>query len=625
MPTRRPAPAACRLIACFLALPALPLLACQGCASGTPLNSETAPAETGVAAKEPQVAGALAAVRPLGDSAELRASVDLGSVVVRVPGRLVDEGAFDLAVELAAAVDRMAPRLPVDGPPAARRITVAVEDDYPAMIRHTGEVALAVAGGSADVHLVLDGGCNSFAYEHALARVLVARTEGLAPLPPYLAEGAALWLSEGWYGRRWSDWLPAIAAAGVLPTAGELLAGEEPADGSRPLWTPVAAAVVDALPGATLADKLARLPGAAVVEARLAAIARLAGEARPAAPTGEGEAAGLGRRPLPPFLAGVSLAMLNHVELGYHAPSVGAAMDRLAAAVGADAVSLMPFAFQRDPRAPQMRYLNRSPGSETDLSMIHAARRARERGMTVLWKPQIWLSGGAWPGDVEMTSEEDWVAWFSAYRRYLVHQALLAEWVGADLFSVGVELGRTVGREAEWRRSIAAVRLFYRGPLTYAANWYGDFDRVEFWDELDLLGIDAYEPLSESPAADEAELRAGARRIVAGLAAAAERHGKGIVVTELGYAAHRAAWVAPHEEGGVYSEADQALAYRAMLDALGRPGWLRGVFVWKAFSSEDGAARRGRRGGRPDGGQRADFRFLGRESEAEVARYYGGG
>jgi hypothetical protein len=312
--------------------------------------------------------------------------------------------------------------------------------------------------------------------------------------------------------------------------------------------------------------------------------------------------------------------MLNDHALGYQAPSVDRALVRLRRDLAADAVSLMPFAYQAAAGEPEMRYLNRRPGSETDAAMIHAGRRADARGFVVLWKPQIWLRG-SWPGEIAMSSEADWQAWFRAYRRFVVHQAVLARWTGAELFSVGVELGGTVHREADWRRLIAAVRCVYDGPLTYAANWYGDFDRVPFWDALDLLGVDAYEPLSDDPGAAPGELAAGAARVVERLAAGARRHRKPLLLTELGYAAHEAAWVAPHEEGGPLSEADQAAAYRAFLGALGRPSWLRGVFVWKAFSNaaEPGGGGRNRRG---DERERADFRFLDREAQQVVDDYY---
>jgi hypothetical protein len=567
---------------------------------------------------------------------------------VEVPG--------DLPARIGAAVAAMVPLVPVD---PATRVAVVVERDHVEQIRNAGTVGEAVAG-PGGIHLVYHPR-DVFAYRQAVGRVLLERAGLAEGLPPYLVEGAALWLSGAaggevgaatageWYGRPWHAWLDLFAAAGVLPTVDELLAAEEPPDGSRLLWTPVAAAVVESLPGDTAAAKLEQ-PPAALREAAAALLARFEAEgaavrraasgmdltdrdaAEPSALFAEGFAPAAdsesrrpppavpARDPLPAFLAGVSLAMLNDHALGYQAPSVDRALLRLRRDLAANAVSLMPFAYQEHPDRPAMRYLNRRPGSETDAAMIHAGRRAGARGFVVLWKPQIWLRG-SWPGEIAMSSEADWQAWFRAYRRFVVHQAVLARWTGAELFSVGVELGDTVHREADWRRLIAAVRRVYDGPLTYAANWYGDFDRVPFWDALDFLGIDAYEPLSDDPEATPDELAAGAARIVENLAAGARRHRKPLLLTELGYAAHEAAWVAPHEEGGPPSEADQAAAYGAFLGALGSPAWLRGVFVWKAFSNaaEPGGGGRHRRG---DTGDRADFRFLDRPAREVIHDYY---
>lgn len=530
--------------------------------------------------------------------------------------------AAELARDLDAALRAMAARVPVavDEP-----LIVAVEPDHVAQALRAGAVGEAVPGGPADVHLVLDA-ADGFAYRHAVAAALLRRA-GHGELPPYLLAGAALWLSGEWYGRPWAAWLPDLAAARVLPTADELLAAEALPDGSRLLWAPVAAALVERLPGETVAEKLSTVPERPVVSAHLAALAAAAkggggaaagsrqapAATRPRTPSRAiADPAGAGRpappQPLPPFLAGVSLAMRNSLDGGYHAPSVSLVLDRLDG-LGADAVSLMPFAFQAAPDEPALRYLNGSPRSETDAAMVHAGRRAAERGFTVLWKPQIWLRG-SWPGEVAMADEAAWAAWWRSYRRFVVHQAVLARWSSADLFAVGTELGGTLGHEAEWRRTIAAVRRFFPGPLTYAANWHGDFDRVPFWDALDLLGIDAYQPLAESTEATPAELVAGARAMLAPVAAAARRHGKRALLTEAGYAAHRAAWVAPHEEGGELAPDDQAAAYRALFAALEpRPDWLAGVFLWKAFSDEAP--------GTPPG-ERPDFRFLGRPAEQVV-------
>ncbi len=502
-----------------------------------------------------------------------------------------------LAAELDRALSDMAPRVPVT---LSSPVTVVVEPDYTAQGRHAGEIGEAVHGRRADLHLVYHPD-DLPAYRYALAGVLLDRAGIAGRLPPEIAHGAALWLSRGWYGKPYPDWLPRLAAARVLPGAEEILARREPEDASNLLSTPAAAAVVDRLPGATLKEKLAHLPSASQVEKILASFhASVEASAAPASRKEE------------PFLKGVSLAMLNSLEGGYHAPAVEQQLDALAS-LGANAVSLMPFAFQPGADRPELRFLNQGPSSETDIGLIHAARAAKARGIRVLWKPHVWVAGASWPGEIAMKSEADWAAWWRSYRRYVLHHALLARWAGADLFCVGVELSKTIGREAEWRDLIAAVRLFYPGPVTYAANWYGDLETVRFWDQLDCVGVDAYFPLAEKLGAGKAELEQGARRVAERLARASRRSNKPVLLTEVGFAAKREAWMEPHVEGGQYSEEDQAAAYEALLAALDHHPWLAGTFVWKAFSAPGS-----------ESGPEADFRFQGRKAEGVVRRYYEG-
>jgi hypothetical protein len=505
-----------------------------------------------------------------------------------------------LASRLDLAVQEMAARVPVE---LAAPITVTVEPDYVSQGRQAGEIGEAVRGRDSDLLLVYNL-ADLPAYRYALAGVLLDRAGLAKRLPPALARGAALWLSRDWYGKPYPDWLPLLAAARVLPDPGELLAAQEPPGISILLATPAAAAVVDRLPGATLAAKLARLPEAERVREILQ---RIGAAPVPAAPP----------RPAPArseFLKGVSLAMMNRLEGGYHAPSVERQLDAFKR-LGANAVSLMPFAFQPGPDRPELRFLSHGPASETDIGLIHAAREARSRGVRVLWKPHIWVGGGSWTGEIAMKSEADWAAWWKSYRRYVLHHALLARWAGADLFCAGVELSKTIGREAEWRGLIADIRRFFPGEVTYAANWYGDLETVRFWDQLDFVGVDAYFPLAAAPGANRAALAKGAQEVAGRLARAARRFGRPVLLTEVGFAARREAWMSPHLEGGEYSEADQATAYEALFGALGRQPWLAGTFLWKAFSSPEGEG--GRRG------SSSDFRFQGRKAESVIGRYYG--
>ena len=51
--------------------------------------------------------------------------------------------------------------------------------------------------------------------------------------------------------------------------------------------------------------------------------------------------------------------------------------------------------------------------------------------------------------------------------------------------------------EGHWRRLIERVRAVYSGRLTVAAN-FDNYHEVSFWDDLDLIGINAYFPLRET-------------------------------------------------------------------------------------------------------------------------------
>lgn len=532
--------------------------------------------------------------------------------------------AVSLARQLDAASQRYAKALGLD----ASTLDVVVEPNFEVQGRHLGELGAAVLAegllpsdmlpseaspldglpSSDDVqslHIVLHSDDTPF-YRHGIARLLLRRAG--YRLPHWLEYGAALWLSDDWYDRSFRDWLPDLLAAEVVPGTDAFLAETPQEDSSAVLWPPLAAAVIDHLPGDSLQAKLdlLRAPSDRAKRLEIAGQALLAADA-------QGEARSKPERPqteLEGFRQGVSFAMANGLDIGYHAPGVDDALGKVRD-LGADSVSVMPFAYQWYPDQPQLRYLNQHPSSETDIGTLHAARRAHALDFRVLWKPHIWISFDSWPGDIVMSSEADWNTWFQDYRRYILHHAVLAQWSGSELFSIGVELGQTVHRETQWRRLIEDVRRVYRGHVTYAGNWWADYDQVPFWDALDVIGVDAYFPLSNDPEASPQTLREGARQAADNLRRFADSHARPMLFTETGFAARRGAWVQPHEEGGELSEEDQRQAYEAWLDVLGKPSWLRGIYVWKAFSHA-----------RAEGGDRPDFRFLGRPAEAEVQRYF---
>jgi hypothetical protein len=293
------------------------------------------------------------------------------------------------------------------------------------------------------------------------------------------------------------------------------------------------------------------------------------------------------RRPLPAgFLRGVSYAMSNSIDASYASPRSRETLGRLAQ-LGANSIAVMPFGWSRDAESPALSFVHRRPQGETDESTVRAITDAKAAGMSALVKPQIWVGGEVFVGRIAMRSDADWKRWFENYRRFVVHHAVVSEAARASLFCAGTELVATEGRASQWRETIAAVRLATGAPLTYAANWVAGAVRVTFWDALDAIGVDFYDPLAADPEASDSVLEAGARAASRPLADLSRRLGKPVVFTEAGYPLAKAAWLAPHDEnsGRPAAPSDAARAIAAVYRALEREPWWRGVYWWKAFSS----------------------------------------
>ncbi|HEY6554728.1 MAG TPA: HEAT repeat domain-containing protein [Vicinamibacteria bacterium] len=183
--------------------------------------------------------------------------------------------------------------------------------------------------------------------------------------------------------------------------------------------------------------------------------------------------------------------------------------------------------------------------------------------------------------EIEMRSDADWQAWFRNYAEYIHAHARQAEAAGADMFSVGRELDRTVlRREADWRDLIRRIRGQYRGPLTYSAN-FDTHEKIGFWDALDFIGVSAYFKLSDAADPSLAELALGWDRALAPLGEISRRFDRPVLLTEVGYPAIPGAARAPWREGP--GQADvwlQSRLYEAALTAASRRPWIVGAFPW---------------------------------------------
>ncbi|MFH1305855.1 MAG: hypothetical protein ABIH74_05605 [Candidatus Omnitrophota bacterium] len=256
-------------------------------------------------------------------------------------------------------------------------------------------------------------------------------------------------------------------------------------------------------------------------------------------------------------------------------------MERLASA-GVEYIAICITHFQRNHDSTVIERTDRTP---SDKSVIHAIKKAREIGLTVMLKPHIDIidkgDGTYWRADIGFTREEDWQEWFQEYRRFILHYARMAEEHDVSIFCVGTELTFSTQKTSEWRDIIKGIREVFSGELTYAANW-DNFKNIKFWEDLDYAGIDAYFPLSYQSDPSEEELKKGWEKWKDEITIWHAEINKPVLFTEIGYPSAPNAPSTPWQNGsnGNADQEIQARCYKAFFETMWDQPWLAGVYWW---------------------------------------------
>jgi hypothetical protein len=286
-------------------------------------------------------------------------------------------------------------------------------------------------------------------------------------------------------------------------------------------------------------------------------------------------------------------------------------------------IAQTPFSWQQRADEPELRMSRgrRVWWGERDNGIAVTTRAARAAGVSTLLKPHVWLSDredGVWRGQIAMDSEVDWATWFQNYSEFILHYATLAEELGIEALCVGTELHATVHREAEWRALITEVRQVYSGKLTYAANWYQEYEEVPFWDALDWIGVQAYFPLSETEFPTANELEGAWQKWMDEIQELQVREDRPVLFTEVGYRSvpytGKEPWTWPTRGERTEDERAfeaQAAAYEALFRAASDRHWLEGIYLWKWYPSTGRARNR-----------TADFTPQDKPAEQVMARWF---
>ncbi len=292
-----------------------------------------------------------------------------------------------------------------------------------------------------------------------------------------------------------------------------------------------------------------------------------------------------------------------------------------------DWVTLVPYASQEDYDSPEVRHNRRNRGNSQERDSLYVERinSIQAAGFKVFLKPHVWMhepTNGKWRSDIFPTSDENWKKWSESYMEFILRYARIAEFSGAQMFCIGAEFTRlTLEKPEYWDRLIKEVRGIYKGRITYAANWYEEYENIGFWGELDYIGIQAYFPLVDHDSPNVQEISEGWTRHLSSIEAIHKKYRKQVVFTEVGYKSTVDAATEPWvwiDYGNDYtvpaSYETQSNSYRAFFEKVWPQNWFQGAHIWQL---------RGDLSERRSPNTDYDFTPLGKEAEQVIREGYG--
>ncbi|MHA7057363.1 glycoside hydrolase family 113 [Aquimarina sp. M1] len=252
-------------------------------------------------------------------------------------------------------------------------------------------------------------------------------------------------------------------------------------------------------------------------------------------------------------------------------------------------VAVVPFMDQEDEKTETIR-IPKTIGqwSRRDSLHIKTIIKLKERNIQVMLKPHLWLGTG-WRSHISHSSSSSWNIWFKSYRANIIHYAKMAAKTKVELFCIGTELKSSlINQPEQWKSLVREIKTIYKGKLTYAANWDGEFELVDFWNELDYIGIQAYFPLTKDPHPDKKTIKNGWNMYSNQLESLSKKHDKPILFTEIGYKSEASATIKPWEWGSALSilskhksDKTQQIAYEALYETFWDKDWFAGTYIWQ--------------------------------------------
>lgn len=256
--------------------------------------------------------------------------------------------------------------------------------------------------------------------------------------------------------------------------------------------------------------------------------------------------------------------------------------------IHANWVALMPFGFVSNLNDSNLRYNTKWQWWGEKIAGVREASKVFEmQKIKRMLKPQIWVHGGFFTGEIKMNSDAEWSLFEKKYEEFILEHAKLADEENFEMFCVGTELNSfVVERQEFWKELIHKIRKVYQGKLTYAANW-DSYKNPGFWEQLDFIGIDAYFPLSTHKNPTVNDLNKSWIPIKNELQNFSKQKNIPIVFTEFGYRSidytTREPW--DSNNNGNFNSVAQKNALESIFSTFWNEEWFQGGFLWKWFDA----------------------------------------
>ncbi len=260
-------------------------------------------------------------------------------------------------------------------------------------------------------------------------------------------------------------------------------------------------------------------------------------------------------------------------------------------------ISQTPFGWMRAQNSPEVHYNpQRGWWGETDVGVRVTTKEAHEKGIKVMLKPHLWITrpiDDGWRSSIGFKTKAQWEQWEAGYTKFIMHFARLAKELNIEILCIGAEFTNAVlSRPLYWKNLIRQIRKVYPGKLTYAANWYKEFEDTDIWRYLDYISVQCYFPLTKKEKPTITEILNGWKPHLKTIEAVSAKYNKPVLLAEIGYTNKKGATIKPWEWSNrapahLLDQSEQANAYEALFRAFGDKKWLAGIFIWKWYPSHN--------------------------------------